>query len=84
MSLGLEKEVKGKDVGVTRGGGGGAWGREYVDRETIKYLQSKRACRHSMVVGNILTVKKQKNKQKTKKRLRYHSLVIRYLAKIQQ
>ena len=55
-----------------------------MDRETIKYLQSKRACRHSMVVGNILTVKKQKNKQKTKKRLRYHSLVIRYLAKIQQ
>ena len=37
-----------------------------MDRETIKYSQSKRACRHSVVVGNILTAKKQ-----NKKRLRY-------------
>ena len=60
-----------------------------MDRETIKYLQSKRACRHSMVVGNILTAKN-KNKTKTKQKqknffgIRYQYLVIRYLAKIQQ
>ena len=49
-----------------RGGGVGGWGRGYVDRETIKYRQSKRACRHSMVVRNILTAKKQKTTKNKK------------------